>query len=80
MNIKENIAISETGFVFDPTEGESFTTNETGKIILKLLLQGKTKDEIKGYFLENFEVDELSLENDLNDFIQMLKNEHLIND
>ncbi len=78
MKIKENLAISETGFVFDPTEGESFTTNETGKIILKLLLQGKTNEEIKKYFLENFEVDESTLEKDLNDFILMLKNERLI--
>ena len=31
MLLKENIALSENGFVFNPSNGDSFTMNNTGK-------------------------------------------------
>ena len=40
MKLKKNIAISESGFVFNPEIGTSFTTNSLGVAILKQL---KTK-------------------------------------
>ena len=30
MKIRENLAVSDNGFVFDPETGESFTVNEVG--------------------------------------------------
>ncbi len=78
MNINSNIAISETGFVFDPNSGESFTLNETGKIILNMLSEGKSETEIKQYFVENFDVETSTFENNYTDFLMMLQNLNLI--
>ena len=36
MNIRKDIAISDTGFVFDPVTGESFSLNPIGVEILSL--------------------------------------------
>lgn len=78
MKIRNNIAVSETGFVFDPNSGESFTLNETGKIILNLLSEGKTEFEIKRFFVANFEVDATTFENNFNEFSMMLHSLNLI--
>ena len=37
MKLKKNIAVSETGFLFDPNTGESYNLNNTGQLIIKLL-------------------------------------------
>ena len=41
MEIKKNIAISETGFVFDPSTGDSFTLNAVGLEIIGFLRGGE---------------------------------------
>ena len=37
MQLRKNIAISETGFVFNPTTGDSYSINEVGREILAYL-------------------------------------------
>ena len=37
MQIKKNIALSNTGFVFNPTTGDSYTINQVGQEILGVL-------------------------------------------
>ncbi len=78
MKIRNNIAVSETGFVFDPNSGDSFTLNETGKQILTMLSEGKTEVEIKKYFIENFDVDTTTFENNFSEFLMMLQSLNLI--
>ena len=34
MKINRNLAISENGFVFNPTTGDSFSVNEIGALII----------------------------------------------
>jgi len=74
MKLKKNIAISETGFLFDPNSGESFSLNETGKKILQFLQEGKSENKISEWFIENYEVDQTIFENNFNDFITVLHN------
>ncbi len=74
MKLKKNIAVSETGFLFDPNSGESFSLNETGKKIIKFLEEGKSDEEIKKWFTNNYEVDELTFEANYNDFLTVLQN------
>ena len=78
MNIRSNLAISESGFIFDPTTGESFTTNETGKEIINLLKSGKSEKEIKTYFLENFDVDESIFDKNYFDFFNLMTSLNLL--
>ncbi|RLD53345.1 MAG: PqqD family protein [Bacteroidetes bacterium] len=74
MKLKKNIAVSETGFLFDPNSGESFSLNETGKKILQFLKEEKPEDQISEWFVKNYEVDQATFENNFNDFITVLQN------
>jgi len=74
MKIRKNIAVSENGFLFDPNTGESFSLNETGKQILKMMKENKSEEEISDWFSTNYEVDKITFENNFNDFITVLQN------
>ena len=43
----DNLAVSESGFLFSPLTGESFTLNPIANMILHYLKTGKTLTEIK---------------------------------
>ena len=78
MKIKSNIAISENGFVFDPTTGESYSLNEIGTEFLNKLKEGVSKDELKAEVLVKYDVDEVTFEKSFSDFINMLHTYQLI--
>ncbi len=73
MQIKKNIAVSETGFVFDPTSGESYSINREGQEIMALLKEGKTPTEISEKMCAEYEIDPASFEKYFYDFTGMLK-------
>ncbi|HOO95165.1 MAG TPA: PqqD family protein [Proteiniphilum sp.] len=77
MKIRKNIAISETGFIFNPLTGDSFSVNETGLFVLHMLQEGKETESIMERFRERFELDKNSAEMDLSDFFTMLKSYQL---
>ena len=62
MKIKRNIALSDSGFVFDPSTGDSFSTNPIGLEIIKMLKEGKTPSEIKSTIVKQYMIDEVSFE------------------
>lgn len=74
MKISQNIAISENGFLFNPATGDSFSTNDTGKEIVRLLQEGKNQAQILDAMEGLFATDRASLEKDLADFLYMLGN------
>ncbi|MDZ7742959.1 MAG: PqqD family protein [Bacteroidota bacterium] len=76
--IKSNVAISESGFVFNPFTGESYSVNPVGANIFNKLKEGKNYDQIRQEMLEKFQVDAETLERDFSDFISMLKQYQLI--
>jgi hypothetical protein len=78
MHIKSDIAISESGFVFNPATGESFTVNPIGAEVIQLLKDNKSIQEAIEFILERYNVDETSFEKDLNDFVAMLKHHSIL--
>ncbi|NPA13166.1 MAG: HPr-rel-A system PqqD family peptide chaperone [Aquificae bacterium] len=78
MDRLSQLAINDEGFVFDPITGESFTVNQTGLFILKLLKEGKTPEEIVSQLVENFEVSPETAERDVVDFIEKLRSYRLV--
>lgn len=72
MSIKRNIALSETGFVFDPSTGNSFSTNPIGLEIIQMLKQNKSPKEISAHILNHYETDVNTFEKDYYDFVNML--------
>lgn len=77
MNIRKNIAVSETGFIFNPLTGDSFSVNETGLFVLQKLKEEENEETILKAFQEEFELDRNTAEIDLNDFLSMLKSYQL---
>lgn len=78
MNIRKNIAISDSGFVFDPTSGESYSLNPIGTEIVKLLKGDQPAEAIKKVLLDKYDVDESTLERYFDDFIGMLRQHNLL--
>ena len=72
ISLKKNIAVSESGFVFNPTTGDSFSLNGVGTDILKLMKEGKSESEIKTAVRTWYDIDEDTLEKDYYDFLKML--------
>lgn len=70
--LKKNIAVSESGFVFNPTTGDSFSLNNVGIEILRLMKEGKEERDIKNTIRAWYDIDEETLEKDYYDFLKML--------
>lgn len=68
MVLKKNIAVSDSGFLFNPTTGDSYSLNETGVDFLKLMQAGKTDDEIITTVSVEYNIDNVTVEKDLSDF------------
>lgn len=77
MKIRNNIAVSDSGFLFDPATGDSFSLNPIGLEILRMLKADKDQEAIIGYLLDNYQTDETTAEKDYYDFIRMLQQFHL---
>jgi len=80
MKLKRNIAHSDSGFVFDPNTGDSFSTNPIGTEIIKLLKEGKDTEQIKEAIVKVYLVDDATFEKDYYDFITMLSKLKLTED
>jgi hypothetical protein len=72
MKIKKNVAVSDSGFVFNPTTGDSFSVNPIGMEIISMMKDGKSHDEIIESILARYEAEKDTAEKDLQDFIEML--------
>jgi hypothetical protein len=80
MRLNKNIAVSETGFIFNPSTGDSFSTNPIGQDIIRLLKDNKTPKQIAKSITDKYSIDESTVEKDLNDFFQMMQSYQLLNE
>ena len=78
MRLKKNIALSESGFVFDPSTGDSYSLNEQAQEIVKLMNENKSLDEISDHITTIFEIDKPGFEKYYYDFIGMLRQNQLL--
>lgn len=78
MKLKNNIAVSESGFIFNPEIGTSFTTNSLGIAILKQLKEKTSLEEIKDSILKNYDIDAITCEKDLDDFLRIVNQYNLL--
>jgi hypothetical protein len=76
-SLKE-LAVSETGFVFDPGTGMTFQVNATGKHILRKLQEGSPVNEIEAEIQEAFRVQGDDLTRDILEFVSLLKKHELL--
>ena len=78
MKLKSNIASSENGFIFNPSTGDSFSSNTIAADILKLSKAGLSIEEIKAKILSDYEVEPSQLERDWEDFLHQLRDGNLL--
>jgi len=78
MKLKKNIALSESGFVFNPSTGESFSVNPIGIEIFNAIKEEQSYEEIGQTMLNKYNTDEDTFEKDYNDFVQLLSSFQLI--
>ena len=69
----QRLAISESGFVFDPESGHHFTVNETGKLLLRRLQGGNDLTKLLDELLEEYAVSRNDLERDILEFAAVLR-------
>jgi hypothetical protein len=78
MRINKNIAISDSGLVFNPVNGESFSINPIGVEIISQLKEGKSLPDINKVILDRYAIDKDTFEKDLQDFIGILGHHTII--
>ncbi|MBK9524678.1 MAG: PqqD family protein [Bacteroidetes bacterium] len=78
MKLLSNIAVSESGYLFNPTNGDSFSSNAVATDIISLLKEDKNPDEIKKAILEKYDVEKSTIERDLDEFLQELRDNYLM--
>lgn len=69
----QRLALSDSGFVFDPVTGNSFTVNATGLAILRGLQKGSALAPLLAGLAEEFEVDAPTAERDVVEFAGHLR-------
>ena len=70
----ERLALSASGFVFDPVGGSSFTANETGIAVLRILQDGASEaPEIVERLSREYNAPAAVLERDVLDFAARLR-------
>ncbi len=80
MAINKNIAISETGFLFNPSTGDSFSTNPIGQKVILWLQSGLDQEKILEKMQEEYFVDKDTVEKDIQDFVSLLKSHQILKD
>ena len=78
MALKKNIAVSADGFVFDASNGMSYTLNPCGVEIIEMLKQNAESEEIKKHIMKIYEVDNVTAEKDIMDFMDILYHHNLL--
>ncbi len=78
MVLRKNIAVSENGFVFDPSTGDSYTLNDTALEIIELLKSGKSHAEIVAFLTDKYESEKPLIERYLLEFFEEMKSFNII--
>ena len=72
MKIKQNLALSDSGFIFNPATGDSFSANPIGMEIIRHLVEGHNQKQITTSVLKTYQIEESVFEKDYVDFVRTL--------
>jgi len=67
------LALSDSGFIFDPETGQAFTANELGLEIIRLLKEGRTFEEIVSDIENRYDAGYDLIYKDVAQFLSQLK-------
>lgn len=69
----KDLAVSDSGFVFDPYTGQSYSVNGTGLAILRALKEGADREAVVAGLAEHFDTGAADLHRDLDEFLHLLR-------
>lgn len=69
----QNLALSESGFLFDAHTGSTFSLNKTGTFLLRAMIDGTAPEDLKALLFDQYEVDADTAERDIDQFLFRLK-------
>jgi len=78
MDTLNNLAISPTGFVFDPTTGATYSVNATGRAVLEGIRDGLGLEALVAQLSERFAVGEADLRRDVLEYARVLREQQLV--
>lgn len=78
MKLRKNVAISESGLLFNPVTGESFSLNPLGVEILNMIREEMNPDQISNAIIERYSTDRTTFAKDFYDFISILEHHNLL--
>jgi hypothetical protein len=74
----EDLAVSASGFLFDPGSGATFTTNPAGALLLEGLRRGDGLAALVDLARSRFDVSEADVARDVLEFVRTLQAERLL--
>ena len=69
----KDLAVSETGFVFDPSSGATFSLIAAARCLLRGLKEGLERQELIERLEELFDVTDADLSRDIEEFLELLR-------
>ncbi len=74
-----DLAVNDSGFLFDPVTGQSFMLNETGLAVLRALKDNRPIEEISAILGQQFELDPADeVTRDIEAFVARLREHGLV--
>jgi hypothetical protein len=73
MSTLQALTISNDGFAFNATTGESYTLNTCARVVLHRLRTNETQDQIVQAIVSEFGIAQSVVERDVADFFQQLR-------
>jgi hypothetical protein len=74
----EHLAISNSGFVFEPRSGATFTVNDTGRMLLEGLRDGSPLDGLVDSLVDVFDCTGADLRRDVLEYVRQLREARLL--
>lgn len=78
MKVNKNIAVSESGFLFDSMSGDSYSLNPIAAEIIAMLREQKSPEDIKKSLFEKYEVTQTVLDKSVDEYIFTLKKLNIV--
>ena len=73
-----HLALSDDGFLFDPTSGHTYTVNSVGTFILRKMIEKYSSEQIIAAVIEEYDVSEEILSRDLEQFYHFLSEQGIV--
>lgn len=80
MQLNQNIAISDSGFIFNPETGDSFTTNPMGLEVIRLLKENFSRESIIDKLAANYQAERITIAKDMEDYLSTLISYQILSD